>query len=70
MKKQMQLRNAYYRAMNFAVPFDGEIKDAIIRMRMRDYNMRGKTGFSDSEIDSAICAGDQEVAQCCIISFK
>lgn len=54
MERQKQLRNAYYREVNFAAPFEGKDRDQIIRMRLRDYNARKKMGFSDKEIDDVI----------------
>lgn len=62
MEKQKQLRTAYYRAMNFAAPFDGQVKDAIIRMRMRDYSLRKKMDFSAGEIDSVICGENRKLS--------
>lgn len=63
MERQKQLRRVYYRAMHFAGSLDGNIRDAIIRMRMQNYNVRKKMDFSDEEIDHAIFAGNQELGQ-------
>lgn len=62
MKKQEVLKKVFYQAAGFAAPFEGKVRDAVIKVRMDEYNRKKCAGFVPEEIAEAICRESTELA--------